>query len=86
MGNKHSLPCPGLTLWTAGAARGGESAESAAERCAAGLALHGRGQWGQALHVFAAAVGDELAAGLTGGCLVSRMHNQAARGVACWLC
>ena len=37
-----------------------------AERCAQGLALHGRGQWGQALSVFAGAVGDELASGLTG--------------------
>ena len=33
---------------------------------AQGLALHGRGQWGQALNVFAGAVGDELAFGLTG--------------------
>jgi len=37
-----------------------------AERCAHGLALHGGGQWGQALSVFAGAVGDELASGLTG--------------------
>ena len=38
---------------------------SAAERCAHGLHLHGRGQWGQALQVFATAVGDELASGLS---------------------
>lgn len=51
----------------AGAARARQGQrESTAEKCASGLALHGRGQWGQALQVFAAAVGDELAAGLTG--------------------
>ncbi|KAJ1490571.1 hypothetical protein T484DRAFT_1776994 [Baffinella frigidus] len=38
--------------------------DTVAERCARGLALHGRGQWGSALEVFAAAVGDALAAGL----------------------
>jgi hypothetical protein len=51
----------------AGAARARqEQRESAKEQCARGLALHGRGQWGHALQVFAAAVGNELAAGLTG--------------------
>ena len=63
-------PVTGACFYSTGAARArrgrGAPAESAAERCSLGLALHGRGQWGQALQVFAAAVGDEMAAGLTG--------------------
>jgi len=54
--------------WRTGRARSRHdgATSGAAERCAQGLALHGRGQWGQALNVFAGAVGDELASGLTG--------------------
>jgi hypothetical protein len=49
--------------------------ESVGELCAEGLSLHGRGQWAKALQVFAAAVGDELALGLT--------HNNLEQAVDC---